>query len=532
MTSIVTDKSAYSHPTTLRIAGYVPCVRYGFPEGSGHPKQAPVLRSIFNLVPEDAETASPIYLLTSEEYDRQQSLANPYAVRGADNIAKSLQDKCERDGRVLYPIHVESDEYHKRGPKPLIEWFTAFVEDELGIPISECTFYYSGSRSIHVHVPRFSVNEADRERLKDLAARFCDETGAELDIGLYDRKRQFRLPGVVHTDTGLAKTEIQPGWSHERIIRAGATSPVNRLATYADLLTTVFSQTPTEVIEAALGDDPAVVFALPSPAEIPVPMIEQDRPPNTAIEFERWNAYNRKEFSPYAKSKNGTRNGRSVAIVRVVGGAFARKTVRNGATLVPAFFYGAKSCDGTFTKVMEHAPLQLSDRDSEKWSFDSDDIVVLIGGRSRNSRIFEVDEASALVAAKKLCQEPGTRRAALTFLEREGFDVGASGGSSSTSQPRTSSVRRASRVLPATDPRSEAAELQRRAEQGRIQELTEPEIALIAIRLLQKYGWGPTWDWFEKQYGVNFKPKLAYGKLKHIADYYDDLSHVQIPPPP
>ena len=87
------------------------------------------------------------------------------------------------------------------------------------MPFHTCTLYFSGNRSIHVHVPRFVAGEDQRERLKERAETFCEETGAELDCGLYYAKRMFRLPGVEHAKTGLRKVEIQSEWDHTRIIR-------------------------------------------------------------------------------------------------------------------------------------------------------------------------------------------------------------------------------------------------------------------------------------------------------------------------
>lgn len=170
-----TDKSTNSTAPTPDLNEWknIPCVQYGFPEGKG-PFREPKLRTIFEPVPNDATTVSPVFILTRDQYERQQRFESGYEVKGATSIAKELQDKCEADNRVLYPIHIESDVYHEEGPTTLIEWFHEFVEEYLDVPFHSCTLYFSGNRSIHAHVPRFVSGEDQREQLKELAGTFCD----------------------------------------------------------------------------------------------------------------------------------------------------------------------------------------------------------------------------------------------------------------------------------------------------------------------------------------------------------------------
>lgn len=99
--------------------------------------------------------------------------------------------------------------------------------------------------------------------------------------------------------------------------------------------------------------------------------------------------------------------------------------MRNGAPLVLAYFYGAQGCAGEeYTKEDEHAPLQLSARDFEKWDYEPSDNVVVVDGQSRNSRIFRVESWHANVATLALIGEEGSRQAALDYLESEVYDVG------------------------------------------------------------------------------------------------------------
>jgi len=96
-----------------------PCVQYGFSKDE-KPARAPKLHTIFNPVPEGANTVSPVYLLTPDEYQRQGKFNEGYEVTGISSIGRELQETCEDDDRVLYPIHIESDEYLEKGPETLM----------------------------------------------------------------------------------------------------------------------------------------------------------------------------------------------------------------------------------------------------------------------------------------------------------------------------------------------------------------------------------------------------------------------------
>jgi len=397
MTDTVSHDSATS-TTTTTTSEYTPCVRYGFPEESDNPHQAPTLQPIDAPVPDEAETASPVYLLTDDQYERHQSFENPYAVANSSCIAIALQDECEQVDRVVYPIHIESDAFPELSFETTIQHITEFVETELGCPVADCTFYYSGNRSIHAHVPKVVTSERGRERFKERATQLSDEAGAEFDLGIYSRKRQFRLPGVPHQKTGFPKVEVKPEWEHDRIVQEAASSTPERPAAYAEVLSNVFGPSrrqtggnarPTESDAPALlqklGGDEAVLSLDDAGREVDCPLIEQEQHPADPADVPKWAQYNCHEFSPYAHASG---NARSVAVVKVKGGAFARKETRGEAAMVPAYFYGARGCNSEFTKADKHAPLQLSDRDFEKWDYRDGDHVVIIGGQSRNSRIF------------------------------------------------------------------------------------------------------------------------------------------------
>jgi hypothetical protein len=543
--SSTAEISATGVPTVAFSTGsFVPCVQYGFPKGSKEAVREPKLRTIFDQPPAGVETAGPICLLTPSQFKWQQRLPEGYEVSGASSIATELQNQCEDADRVLYPVYVESDVYGEEGPETLIEWFRKFVEECLDLMFEDCTLYYSGSRSIHVHLPRFITSGSELELLRNLAKIFCEETEAELDVGIYSKKRLFRLPGVRHVKTGLAKVEIGPEWSHEQIVREGSQSVKPAPESFEVILREVFTPgraTPytIEDVQTLLDNDEFVLRLSPEPA-CPVPLIEAESPPADPEDLPEWERYNAKEFSPYALAAGGRR---SVASVRVVGGAFARRSVRKGATLIPVFFHGAKGCDGDFVKDNQHGPLQLSQTDYSKWEgheYSPGDHVLLIGGQSRNSRMFRVDERTATMVGR-LLMNTGGRRAALDYLAGEGYEVGSSGSATVSTRPRQSSEsagssgKRAPRptsIPPVKNPTTRAARLQQRAERDGIETLSHRERISVANRLLQVYGWDLTWEWFREQFGPEFKPDVTYKHLKSVVKKYPDLAHIQVPPRP
>jgi len=387
--------------------------------------------------------------------------------------------------------------------------------------------------------------EDQREHLKELAETFCEETDAELDCGLYYAKRMFRLPGAEHAKTGLQKVEIQPEWSHTQIVREASQAAPEVHGTYADLLQDVFvSQELTVSSTQSPLDDPLSLFrALDSEKTVlefasdePVvetPLIESDECPDHPAAIKRWAQYNAKEFSPYALA---TGNPRSIAVLRVTGGAFARRRKHDGATMIPAWFYGAIGCNGAYTKEQKHAPLQLSARDYRKWDFQPGETVVIIGGKSGNSRLLDVDHHQARVVGNVLCGDDGDRDEALDYLEAEGYDTGSAGSTtaheSTTTTKDVSTTTDAGHIWSARENRqSKAEQLQRQAEQDGIQTLTHPERIKVACRHL-RYGWEPAWDWFQEQFGSAFKPQVTWQQLRSIVASYDEYGHVEVPPQP
>jgi len=185
-----------------------PYVRY-----ASHPtEQAPELTPVDDPIPEDARFASPIYLLTEHQAERQADLDEPHAAKGDGCIAKALQDECENRNDVRYPVYVESDDLDTDGVSyaDVRDTIAAFIRDEIGVDPDDCRWFYSGGRSIHAHVPIVVRRGTDLSELRQAAQEFNADSDhpADVDPGLYTRKRQFRLPGVEHGTTGGVKTPI------------------------------------------------------------------------------------------------------------------------------------------------------------------------------------------------------------------------------------------------------------------------------------------------------------------------------------
>jgi hypothetical protein len=516
-------------------------VQYGFSDDD-RPTRAPKLRTIFQPIPKKANTASPIYLLTQDQYQRQQRLETGYEVTGTTSIATELQGEAEAASRVLHPVHVESDVLPEEGPKTLLRWFRGFIKDRLNVPFDTCTLYFSGNRSLHAHVPRLVSGPDERERLKQLAETFCTETDANLDCGLYSAKRMFRLPGVKHASTDLRKVEIRPEWGKDRIIRESSTTSPSIPDSYASVLQRVFlsheelledsaecSPTKPRNLFRVLDSDRTVLDLSSPDTAVATPLIEQEECPEEQSQVPLWSQYNAKEFSPYAHADD---NPRSVASLRVKRGAFARRGRRSSATMVPAWFYGAVGCNGEYKKKREHAPLQLSDRDYSKRNFQPGDTLVILGGRSRHSRIIEVGPWEARVVGHALTGEDGSRAAALAALNEWGYDVGSAGSTAESTTGQAVPTADTGEIWPAREsPQTEAEALQRQAEQVGIQTLSHDERIQVACRHL-RHGWQPTWEWFREQFGSEFKPEVTWRQLQSIVNSFQEYSHVEVPPRP
>ncbi|WP_348609981.1 hypothetical protein [Halobaculum rarum] len=521
----VIDWFETAHPDTT------PLVRYGFPRDGGGQTQELKLRSLYEPVPEEAITSSAIYFVTDDQLARLEKFAdNPYAIKGSKNIVKEIQGECEDADRVRYPVYAESDARDDGVSfTTMTEWIRGFVESELNDSPAECTFWYSGSRSIHVHVPKF-LTHTQLTEVRRRAEQFCEERDAELDTGIYKAKQQFRLPGATHRKSAGAfqKVRIDPSWENDRIIRTAGENH-SRPESYLDMLETTFSPQ---------MDGEGFALDLDTPEDdIETPLIERKEYPENAYDVPEWSMYWSQEFSPYAKAVG---NPRSLAVFEVKRGAFAREDKRNGAPMVPVWFIGAIGCDPNFTKETEHGALQLSEgkgKDYEKWvngEYRPGDYVVIHGGQSRSSIIHSVTKIEALQAGYHLIREGGGRNAARRYLSDQGYEVGASGSKGTTTSSGGTSSGEPKGIFPARKNSGNPAEdLQRKAELDGIESITHPQRVRVACRHLRQ-GWEPTWNWFKEQYGSDFDSDLTWKLLRGVVENpdYTEYNDIDVPDKP
>jgi hypothetical protein len=302
---------------------------------------------------------------------------------------------------------------------------------------------------------------------------------------------------------------------------------------------TPIDYTPDDIFRSLKGDETLLDLPRDEPAvEVETPLIERTKENlEDASEVPEWSMYNSKEFSPYALASG---NPRSVAALKIKGGPFARKEKRNGATMVPAYFYGARGCAGEkYTKDQVHAPLQLSRKDYGKWDYEAGETIVIIGGQNRTSIILRVSSLEAIVVGHALTGDEGSRDRALEYLSGQGYDTGTSGPATSGSEKGSVSKpgenkRETGTIWPARkNAGTDVEALQWKAEHEGIGTLSHGDRIGVACRFLQN-GWEPTWDWFKEQFGSAFKPDVTWGFLKGIVEEpdFEEYDHVEVPSRP
>jgi len=472
-------------------------------------EQKPKLEPIDEFIPQDGQFASPIYYINKNYSKIQDELPNPYAV-SEKSVAKKLQDKAEREGTVFYPIYIESDA--NTGLETQIEWLKEFCHDYLNTIPEACKWFYSGNRSIHVHVPKLAT-EHNIDILRELSQGFEHD----IDSQIYSRKRQFRLPGAEHNETGLAKVEIQPDWSHDEIIRESATADTEPPESFKDVLTDTFSldvlenpqrylwqpERDSETIQAGLND------------------WEKYETCRGRL-HEKWKAHYSHPVSPYAHAGGN----RSLVIAKIQDGAFSEKRETHQEereeerifNFIPSLVFQFWGCNREFTVDEEYRPVKLSKRDYKKFAqmdIGEQDCFALIGGRSRNSKIFSIPRWLALELG-----DQETHDEAITLLEKFGYDTGSSGRVESNYDTGTSENYNQPENTTAYD-------LQHQAEKEGVETLSHMDLRKVANRLLQQYGIDDTREWLKEQYGDDYDKEIADKQIRHLCDSFDDLPNFE-----
>ncbi|MDS0280550.1 hypothetical protein NDI86_00335 [Halomicroarcula sp. S3CR25-11] len=504
--------------TALRISdGLTLFVRYAETGDNGNPDQFHRLHSLREPVPAVADFVSPVYLLTDEQVAKHDELVSKddrFNVRDYKSIATKIQSECEGDGRVRYPVFVESD-----ADVPYYEMragLKRFIREVLEVDPDDAKWLFSGGSSLHVHLPYYMASEDALRRLRRGTKEYNENATVTVDASNFTKKSLVRLPGAEHHDTGIRKAPISPTSSDEKLQARIGKLVGGGVAPKGEGKISYYAGTP-EIVRYSLSDESGVI------KDVPTPIIEQrDKPVDTG-NVELWKRYNRHPFCPYANAGNQRR---SVVVAQVKGMPFCRKTTVNGReewrTYIPTYIHGAVGCDGEYTVWQENAPVQLSKQDYKKWEYEPGDTIVLLGGNSTSSRILELEDSferevvvGALLNDSKWFNEgKDGRQEALNQLRSFGYEVGSAGKNG----PR----REASTNDQGFQP-TDAYRLQQRAEEDDVESLGHYERLDVANRLLRVRGWDGADEWFREQYGERYSQEITHKFLRSVAEQYDDL---------
>jgi len=515
----LTHRKGNQSRTTLRIPdGLTPFVRYAETGDNGSPNQFHRLCSLREPVPADVNFVSPAYLLTDEQVGKHDELLSKddlFRVQDYKSIATKIQTECEDNGRVRYPVFVESD-----ADVPYYEMragLKRFIREVLEVDPDDAKWLFSGGNSLHIHLPYYIASEDGLRRLRRETKEYNENATVTVDASNFSKKSLVRLPGAEHHDTGIRKAPISPTSSEEKL-QARIGKLVGGITSEGEGRINYHAETP-EIVRYSLSEELGLI------KKIPTPIIEQqDRPVGTG-NVERWKRYNRHPFCPYANAGNQRR---SVMVAQVKGTPFCRKTTVEGKETwriyVPTYIYGAVSADGEYTMWYENAPVQLSKQDYDKWDYEYGDTIVLLGGQSTSSRILDLEDTidrnlamSQLLHDSKWVNEgKDGRRETLNALPVFGYEVGSAGKNGPRRENSTTD-----RDFRPTD----AYRLQELAEQHGVETLSHEERRDIANRLLRTRGWDGADEWFQEQYGERYDREVTHRQLRSVLnkDEYDDL---------
>jgi len=413
-------------------------------------------------------------------------------------------------------------------PEVMKEWLIRFVSQELSISPYDCAWFFSSGRSIHCHTPFFIHGEEHREAFKQKVERFNEEEEAELDTGIYDPKRTFRIPGVRHETTGERKILIGVDDSTAEICQAIQDSGAWKPDTYAELVETVFGTS-----LQSRSTLPIWSPVTPEKKEVSTPLVEQEYAPSDGVARQKWKQYNRHEFSPYALAK--PENPRSLFIGQVKNGAFCRRDEQGERAYLPCFIRAAIGCDPDYRIHGEYGPLYLSTPDYNKMEFEPGDELVVIGGGNGRARIFNVPTClgkalHGAMADKDLNATTG-REKVLQMLTEWGYDVGSSGMNGSQWSASSRSQGDAGGL-------SDTQKLRQRIKEASVEEIPESEytaVFRVCCGILKGEGWDEALSWLQREYEKvgRFNPEFAYDELKSIVERKpEEYAHVRIPESP
>jgi hypothetical protein len=491
--------SELSDETTL--TAYVRYARYV----DGEFYQKP-LQPASQLIHNESKWVSPaVYFLNSDEEIRLREYYN----------SKTIQSSCEDAGRVAYAVLAESDALEKGYDWPTVaDWLVEFAEARLCLSRGEYSLHFSGNRSFHLHTTSFLPGEGGREWLKREAKEFNQETGAELDTSIYSPKGQFRLSGAEHRKTGLYKVNVTPllyensPISREKVFPKSTSSSDEKACPFP-----VVPSLERRLIHYVVGDDDRS----PLPNEFQSRVLNKyisEIPDTEGVGSVCSEEIYNTAFSPYAKV--GEDNDRSVCLLKQTGELIES----GGRHYVEAYVFQARGGDESFRRYNHDGWVMLSEKDARKWNFEEDDVIVIIGGRSRSSRLIELTDDDIAVDLVELYLNEDGKEDALNALQHLEYDIGESGlnGQYSASGSQSS---------------SEAAALKHKVESGHIHHDNHDVLIKISCHNLRRGGWGEAWEWVKQVFGDDFDPEVTHGYLSTLVESYPaSYSEVQIPEPP
>lgn len=508
-----------SLPSTSAPPHCTPYVRYATYGEKGEPEQFPRLHYLNSPTPDEADFVSSIYLLDDEQVERHEDQlewdkTDGWAVSGR-NIANELQTECENEGRVLYPVFIESDAEVALSKQA--GWICEFINETLPVNPSACLWYYSGGRSIHSHVPLFAT-----ERTLGILRESVKDSEYDLDSQIYTRKPQFRLPGIEHVETELPKVRIDPDWSHERIVREATSADVNPPESFSRVLVDTFGRDVFTATENYLWTSDSEHGSNSASVDPGLNAWERYGYSRGGL-HKIWKAHYAHPVSPYANAGQGNR---SVLVAKVHDGPFAEKREpkiereavdfhvpeQEPQTFVPAQILQFWSCDEEYNVVPgEFRPVQLSDKDYPKFvdkDMQEGDFLILIGGQSRGSRLFNPSALQArAVAGAETFDE------ALETLELFGYETGEAGLNPSKIASSSS--------YSGDNGQTRAGKFQTKAERDGVESLSHYERLIVMLRQLALGGVEGTRRWFQEQYGNEYDQDITNKHIRSACEKYD-----------
>lgn len=404
--------------------------------------------------------------------------------------SKNVQHQCRTDGQAYYRVVAESDALQDgKEATEVSRWLATFADDYLGI--DEYDLYFSGNRSIHLETDRF-VDADGWQSLKELVRAFNRETSGDLDTAIYSTLPQWRRVGVEHRKTGLRKV------------------PIDADDTRSELVSKAISADTDTLVGEPKDNDVTIVDTDSLSTEIGDRLLRPHiNPPSVDETDDRTDP--EKPVSPYALTGEGQR---SLILFRPFVDPCERT---DGDQYAFGKVIEAIGADGNFTRSDSFCDVLLSAKDVRKWSVEPGEYVAIIGGRSFDSKLIDVDEDD-LSIARQLMIEDG-KREAIDELDRLGYDVGESRRVDSQYSPEN------------PNNRTEAASIKRAIEAGD-REPNYDAVFRVSCRLLRLRGWRETVEWIEDVYGDRFDSQRTHAHLSAIVEAYPDSFDVDQPDEP